>query len=113
MKRLQQSLTASTLALGMILAPIPAWSQSDPTENPMGVSTFEPGDTGFSRSLNLGANKSVIVDLDRPAADVIITNPEIADATVQTANRIIFRGVEPGQTNAFIFDARGRPILNL
>ena len=113
MKRLQQAVTASTLALGLCLAPLVASAQTNPQENPMGVSTLEPGDTGVSRSLNLGANKSVIVDLDRPAADVIITNPEIADATVQTAKRIIFRGVEAGQTNAFIFDNRGRPILNL
>ncbi|MEM7330269.1 MAG: type II and III secretion system protein family protein [Pseudomonadota bacterium] len=113
MKLLQQTLTASTLALGLCLAPVVASAQTDPTENPLGVSTYEPGETGFSRSLSLGANKSVIVDLDRPAADVIITNPDIADATVQTARRIIFRGVEAGQTNAFIFDNRGRPLLNL
>lgn len=113
MKRFQQAVTASTLALGLCLAPLVATAQTNPQENPLGVSTLEPGDTGVSRSLNLGANKSVIVELDRPAADVIITNPEIADATVQTAKRIIFRGVEAGQTNAFIFDNRGRPLLNL
>ncbi|MEL7452180.1 MAG: pilus assembly protein N-terminal domain-containing protein, partial [Pseudomonadota bacterium] len=113
MKRLQQAVTASTLALGLCLAPVVATAQTNPTENPLGVSTLEPGETGVSRTLSLGANKSVIVDLDRPAADLIITNPAIADATVQTAKRIIFRGVEPGQTNAFIFDSRGRPILNL
>ena len=113
MKRLQQAITASTLAFGLCLTPLVASAQTDPTENPMGVSTLEPGDTGVSRSLSIGVDKSIIVDLDRPAADVIITNPEIADATVQTAKRIIFRGVVAGQTNAFIFDNRGRPLLNL
>ncbi len=113
MKRLQQAITASTLAFGLCLTPLVASAQTDPTENPLGISTLEPGETGVSRSLSLGVDKSVIVDLDRPAADVIITNPEIADATVQTAKRIIFRGVIAGQTNAFIFDNRGRPILNL
>lgn len=113
MKRLHQTVTASALALGFCLAPVSAWAQSDPRVDPLGVSVQEPGETGYSRSLNLAANKSVIVELDRPAVDVIITNPAIADATVQTANRIIFRGVEAGQTNAFIFDRNGRPILNL
>jgi len=113
MKRLQQTLIASSLALGLCLAPIAASAQSNIRDNPLGVSTLEPGETGVSRSLNLSVNKSVIVDLDRPAADLIITNPEIADATVQTAQRIILRGIEPGQTNAFIFDVSGRPLLNL
>ena len=113
MNRLQQIVTASTLALGLCLAPAPTWAQGETEQNPLGVATHEPGESDFSRSLVLAANKSVIVDLDRPAADVIITNPEIADATVQTAKRIIFRGVAPGQTNAFIFDGRGRPLLNL
>ena len=113
MKLLQQTLQASTLALGLSLTPFAALSQTDMTENPMGVSMLEAGETGVTRSLKLGVNKSIIVDLDRPAADLIITNPEIADATVQTANRIIFRGVAAGQTNAFIFDSRGKPLLNL
>lgn len=113
MKLLQQTIKASTLALGLSLAPFVAVSQTDLSENPLGVSTLEPGETGVTRSLKLGVNKSIIIDLDRSAADVIITNPEIADATVQTANRIIFRGVAAGQTNAFIFDNRGRPLLNL
>jgi len=113
MKRLQQTVTASALAIGFCLTPIPALAQTNIDSDPLGVSLTEPGDSDRSRSLDLAANKSVIVDLDRPAADVIITNPEIADATVQTAKRIIFRGVEAGQTNAFIFDGHGRPLLNL
>ncbi len=113
MKLLQQTIQASTLALGLSLVPVAAFSQTSLSENPMGVSTLEAGETGVTRNLKLGVNKSIIVDLDRSAADVIITNPEIADATVQTANRIIFRGVAAGQTNAFIFDNTGRPLLNL
>lgn len=113
MTLLQQTIKASTLALGLSLTPFSALAQSNLPENPMGVSTYEPGETGVSRSLKLGVNKSIVVDLDRPAADVIITNPEIADATVQTARRIIIRGVEAGQTNAFIFDRAGNPLINL
>lgn len=82
-------------------------------QNLMGVSVVEPGDTANSMSVNLGLNKSTVIELDRVAADIVITNPEIADATVQTNKRIIFRGVNVGQTNAFIFDRHGNTLLNL
>ncbi len=66
-----------------------------------------------ARDLLLPINKSAVIDLPTPAADVIITNPAIADAVVRTPNRVIFRGVSTGETNAFFFDAYGNQILDL
>lgn len=103
--------TALTLAMGF--ASLGAFAQAQITENPLGVSSLDPGETGVTRVVNLATNKSIVIDLDRPASDVIITNPLIADATVQTARRIIFRGVQVGQTNAFVFGPDGRPLINL
>lgn len=99
-----------TAALAVTLGVFPICSQA---QNLMGVSTMEPGDTAVSQSIRLSLNKSTVIELGRPAADVVITNPAIADAVVQTAERIIFRGIEAGQTNAFIFDRSGNPLLNL
>lgn len=82
-------------------------------QNLMGVSVMEPGATNVSQTVKLGLNKSTVIELDRPVADVVITNPEIADAVVQTAQRLIFRGIEVGETNAFLFDRQGNPLLNL
>ncbi|MEQ9315102.1 MAG: pilus assembly protein N-terminal domain-containing protein, partial [Henriciella sp.] len=79
----------------------------------MGVSVMEPGETNVSQTIKLGLNKSTVIELERPVADVVITNPEIADAVVQTAQRLIFRGVSVGETNAFLFDRNGDPLLNL
>ncbi len=108
MKRTDMIFKVSAFALGLCLMPMTGTAQ-----NLMGVSMTEPGDTNVTETIRLGLNKSTIIDLKRPAADIVITNPEIADATVQTANRLIFRGVTTGQTNAFIFDSQGRPLLNL
>src|SRR6056297_2664528 len=113
MKLSKRIISASATALALGIAPLGALAQSELSSNPMGVSSLDPGETHVTRAVKLGANKSIIIDLDRAASDVIITNPEIADATVQTARRIIFRGVDVGQTNAFIFDVNGRPLLNL
>ena len=108
MKMASQMLKVSAIALTFGLVPMAAQAQ-----NLMGVSTLEPGDTAVSQTIKLGLNKSTVIDLARPAADVVITNPAIADAVVQTSQRIIFRGIEAGQTNAFIFDRNGNPLLNL
>lgn len=104
--------SAMAFAIGLAHLGLGAAQAQDPV-NPLGVSSLDPGDTGVTRTIDLGLNKSIIIDLDRPASDVIITNPLIADATVQTAKRIIFRGVTIGQTNAFVFDMSGRPLINL
>ena len=113
MKRISPIVKGATLTLALGLAPMGALAQVQISENPMGVSSLDPGETGVTRVVKLGTNKSIVIDLDRPASDVIITNPLIADATVQTARRIIFRGVQVGQTNAFVFGPDGRPLINL
>jgi pilus assembly protein CpaC len=81
--------------------------------NGMGTVITDAGSSNVSRSVTVGVNKSVIIELELPAADVVIANPEIADAVVQTAQRIIFRGVKYGQTSALIFDRQGRTLLDL
>lgn len=99
---------AAALTLGPVL-PLPA--QTVP--NGMGTVVISSSDKAISRSVTVGVNKSVIIELEAPAADVVIANPEIADAVVQTSQRIIFRGVRYGQTNALIFDRRGNTLLDL
>ena len=83
------------------------------TQNTMGVSITQSGDAVNTMELRLPINKSAVVDLGHPAADVIISNPAVADVFVQTSKRLIFRGIQSGNTNAFIFDKNGNQLLNL
>ena len=103
-------LMMKSLAAGLacVAVALPAGGQ-----NLMGVSVMEPGETSVSQRIKLGLNKSTVIELDQPVADVVITNPAIADAVVQTSRRLIFRGIEVGETNAFLFDRSGNPLLNL
>lgn len=71
------------------------------------------GESANSQPLLLGLNKAAIVELPVDAGDVLISNPEIADAVVRSARRTYIIGMAVGETNAFFFDNAGRQILNL
>ncbi len=63
--------------------------------------------------LNLAKGRSAVVDLPVDASDVFLSNPQVADAVLRTPRRIFVLGVDGGQSDAIIFDAMGRQILNL
>jgi Flp pilus assembly secretin CpaC len=52
-------------------------------------------------------------DIARPAGQIIIGNPAIADVKVQNNSRVLLFGKAPGMTNMFILDAEGKEIDNL
>ena len=64
-------------------------------------------------NLSLSLNKAVIIELDRDARDVLIANPEIADAVVRTPRRIFILALGVGQTNAIFLDDNGQQIAAL
>src|SRR5207237_4334857 len=65
---------------------------------------------GTTRFVPLGVGKSVVVDLPRDTKDVLVANPQIANAVVRSARRAYLIGVAVGQTNVFFFDSEGRQI---
>ena len=52
-------------------------------------------------------------EIERPAGEIVIGNPGIADVTVQDKTRILLFGKAPGVTNMYIFDEQGKAIENL
>lgn len=60
--------------------------------------------------INLGVNKSVVVDLPEPVGDVLVSNPDIADAVLRTSTRLYLIGVQFGQASVFLFDSDGAQI---
>lgn len=63
--------------------------------------------------VRLGLNKSLVIDLPRPAKDVLVSNPKKADAVMRTPRRAYVIGMEVGQTNIFFFDEAGQQIVAL
>jgi pilus assembly protein CpaC len=70
------------------------------------------GDMLDSRPIYLGINKSVVIDLPRAAGDVLVSNPQIADAVLRTSTRLYLIGVELGQASVFLFDTSGAQIAS-
>ncbi|GER07467.1 hypothetical protein JCM17843_17770 [Kordiimonadales bacterium JCM 17843] len=62
--------------------------------------------------LALETNKGVLLRLDRPASDIFIANPEIADVQVKSPRLIYVFGVSPGETTLYALGADEQPIYS-
>ncbi len=68
---------------------------------------------GARRTIKLGLNKALVVDLPEDAHDILVADPEMADAVTRTSRRIYLFGKSVGQTNIFIFGPGGEEIVSL
>ena len=99
-----KSLIAAGLASAMaVTMPGPAASQTR-TAIATGAS---------SQLINLPRGSSMGVELPSDARDIIVSNPQVADAVLHSSRRITLIGLAPGETDALFLDAAGRAILSL
>ncbi|THK36265.1 type II and III secretion system protein family protein [Ensifer sp. MPMI2T] len=68
---------------------------------------------GVRKTINLGLNKAVVVDLPTDAHDILVADPSLADAVTRTSRRIYLFGKAVGQTNIFVFGPNGEEIVSL
>jgi pilus assembly protein CpaC len=103
---------ATALSSALALSPTYVQAQVEPADAP--AMRINRGGSGpNSASLVLPFGKSAIIDLPADARDVLVSNPQVADATVRTSRRAYVVGRALGQTNLFFFDAAGRQIANV
>ncbi|MCF1744074.1 type II and III secretion system protein family protein [Paradevosia shaoguanensis] len=62
---------------------------------------------GKTQNVNVGLNKSLLVDLPIEASEVIVSNPGIASAMMRTRTSAVIQGVGAGSTNIMFLDANG------
>lgn len=101
---------------GVVMISAAALAQPEPAPAPVDESrviriTRDSGDP--MRHVTLALNQAVVVELDRDVRDVVVANPQIADAVVKTPRRIFLMSLKAGQTNALFLDAQGVQIANL
>lgn len=70
------------------------------------------GERASGRILNVGIGRSVVINLAEDAADVLISNPEIADAVLRTPRRIFVLGNSAGQARLVLFSRSGRELAS-
>lgn len=86
-------------------------AQQRPVRPPMPpVPPAQPAPGAAPRPLALDLNKSQVVRLNRPARDVLVANPAIADVLLRTADTAFVIARKVGETNVYFFDAEGRQI---
>jgi pilus assembly protein CpaC len=106
-------LSAAGIALAVMLGG-PASADNAATSNEAPLLLHLSADTGgILQHYTLPQNKAVIVELDRDVHDVLITDPQVADAVIKTPRRIFLMALKLGQTNAMFMDADGRQIGNM
>ncbi|WP_410010947.1 type II and III secretion system protein family protein [Rhizobium sp. NRK18] len=106
---LSLSLTLPGVTIGVttvLVAPEAAYASS----NVIKIGRYGPGAT---QRVKLGLNKAVVVDLPTDAHDILVSDPEMADAVTRTSRRIYLFGKTVGQTNVFIFGPNGEEITTL
>ncbi len=66
-----------------------------------------------ARFMALGISKSVVIDLPTDIKEVLVADPSIVKAVVQSTRRVFILGAGIGQTNVYFFGANGRQIEGL
>ena len=102
-------LSAALCAPFAIASGLPAQAEAA-TKNYIKISRNAIGQT---RTVKVGLNKSMVIDLPDDAHDILVANPEVADAVTRTSRRIYIFAKQIGETNIFIFDHAGNQLLSL
>jgi hypothetical protein len=77
------------------------------------VMSLGQADASAPRSLDLTMSIAKIMQLDQPAATIIVGNPEIADISIVDGLTMVLTGRAVGVTNLIAMDANGGEIVNV
>ncbi len=104
---------ASLLALmaASVAVASPAMAQGSRPQSLL-APTVAPPSTGApaGRLFAVGIGKSQLIHLARPARDVLVASPGIADVVLQTPDTAFLVGRVAGETTVYFFDAQGHQI---
>jgi pilus assembly protein CpaC len=75
------------------------------------LSIPEVGELPVTRKLSIGLDKSMMIELPTDVSDVLVSNPQVVDAVVQTPRRIYLLAKDVGEANAFFLGPGGRKVL--
>jgi pilus assembly protein CpaC len=71
------------------------------------------GPLPMMRKVTIGADKSMLIEVPVDLENVMVSNPEILDAVVQTSRQIYLLAKDVGEANAFFLGSNGQKVLLL
>jgi len=77
-----------------------------------GVGQPAMAQNAFGPDVNVLIDQAALVRLERPAAEIVVGNPSIADVSVQSGKVLVVTGKSYGQTNLIVMDPDGKVIVN-
>lgn len=57
-------------------------------------------------------DQASLLRIERPAAEIVVGNPSIADVSVQSGKVLVVTGKSFGETNLIVLDADGKIVVN-
>ncbi|WP_209016946.1 type II and III secretion system protein family protein [Roseibium aggregatum] len=110
MKTYLRKLVAAAVIAGAFFPAVPTVAQAEGNfPNQIHIAA---GERANGRLLNVGIGRSVVINLAEDAADVLVSNPEIADAVLRTPRRIFVLGNAAGQSRLVLFGRSGRELAS-
>ncbi|WP_438750731.1 type II and III secretion system protein family protein [Pararhizobium sp. O133] len=107
-----RSSVAGSLAFCLAFSGMPALTSTADAASTSVVRIVDSG-PGVKKTVKLGLNKAIVVDLPTDAHDILVADPTLADAVTRTSRRIYLFGKSVGQTNIFVFGPNGEEIVSL
>ncbi|HXG78117.1 MAG TPA: pilus assembly protein N-terminal domain-containing protein [Methyloceanibacter sp.] len=92
----------ATVQLGIALAVMLA----------LGSAQAANAQNGMGPDIVVLIDQASLVRLERPAAEIVVGNPSIADVAVQSGKVLIVTGKSFGETNLMVMDAEGKVIAH-
>lgn len=72
-----------------------------------------PFSSPMRQVVNLGVGRSQVVDLPRPARDTYVADPDVANAVMQTTQRLVLSGLKEGDTTVLVSAADGTQLATI
>jgi pilus assembly protein CpaC len=66
-----------------------------------------------SQQIRLEIGKTIVIELPEDAKDIVVSNPQVANAVVRSARRIFLIGTGVGSSNLIFFDGAGNRIASI
>lgn len=107
----RRMLVAALALVGVFVGSTAVDAQRRAETRAVGNLRITDASTGLEARLEI--NKSMIIELPQDAKDILVSNPQIANAIVRTPRRIFVIGMGVGSTNVMFFDGNGGQIASI